>query len=76
MVRLSYQKDIDETYAQVRESACGRQACTVLILIANEVGCCKNEQLFIDEEKLITLYSTTSTSRSMLWPHVGCSHSC
>jgi hypothetical protein len=76
MVRLSYQKDIDETYAQVRESACGRQACTVLILIANEVRCCKNEQLFIDEEKLITLCSTSSISRSMRWPHVECLRSC
>jgi hypothetical protein len=37
MVRLKYQGDIDEIYAQIKESACGRQACTVLILIANEV---------------------------------------
>jgi hypothetical protein len=37
MVRLKYQGDIDEIYAQIKESACGRQACTILILIANEV---------------------------------------
>ncbi len=36
MVRLSYQ-DIDETYEQIKRSACGRQACSVMVLVANEV---------------------------------------
>ena len=51
MVRLSYQKDIDETYAQVRESACGRQACTVLILIANEVSGSGEENSVVKKKK-------------------------
>lgn len=36
MVRLSYQ-DIDATYEQIKRSACGRQACSVMVLVANEV---------------------------------------
>lgn len=36
MVRKSYQT-IDETYISIKQSACGRQACTVLILVAYEV---------------------------------------
>jgi hypothetical protein len=38
MVRASYQ-EISEQYEEIKRSACGRQACTVLILVAaNEVG--------------------------------------
>ena len=36
MVRMSY-ADIDATYDQIKRSACGRQACSVMVLVANEV---------------------------------------
>jgi hypothetical protein len=36
MVRVSYQ-NIEEQYEQIKEAACGRQACSVMILVAHEV---------------------------------------
>jgi uncharacterized DUF497 family protein len=36
MVRLSFES-FEEQYAEVRQAACGRQACSVLILVALEV---------------------------------------
>lgn len=36
MVRVSYQQ-IEETYADIKENASGRQACTIMIMVANEV---------------------------------------
>lgn len=56
MVRLKYQGDIDEIYAQIKDSACGRQACTVLILIANEVLSLK--QILIGISDLATVRET------------------
>ena len=35
-MRLSYQ-EIETSYDQIKRSACGRQACSVMILVANEV---------------------------------------
>lgn len=37
MVRLSYQGDIEEIYAQIQKDAAGRTSCSVVILIANDV---------------------------------------
>ena len=38
MVLLKYQgQQINDIYEDIKEKACGRQACSVLILIANEV---------------------------------------
>jgi hypothetical protein len=36
MVRVHY-NDFDEQYQFIQESACGRQACTVLILVAFDI---------------------------------------
>jgi hypothetical protein len=36
MVRKAY-SDIEETYHQIKRTACGRQACSVMIMVANEV---------------------------------------
>lgn len=36
MVRLSY-ADIEDSYEEIKQSACGRQACSVLIMVAYEV---------------------------------------
>ena len=38
MVRLSY-LDIANSYQEVKQAACGRQACSVMILVAYEVSC-------------------------------------
>lgn len=37
MVRYNY-TDFEEQYAMIRQAACGRQACSVLILVAMEVS--------------------------------------
>ena len=37
MVRLSYQSGIQTCYQEVKQSACGRQACTVMIFVAYEL---------------------------------------
>ena len=37
MVRLSYQSSIQTCYQEIKQSACGRQACTVMIFVAYEV---------------------------------------
>lgn len=36
MVRVIYE-DIDGRYGEVKDSACGRKACSVMILVASEV---------------------------------------
>lgn len=36
MVRKSFQT-IEIAYSQIRQSACGRQSCTVMIMVAYEV---------------------------------------
>lgn len=37
MVRFAYQ-DIANSYHEVKQAACGRQACSVMIMVANEVS--------------------------------------
>jgi hypothetical protein len=37
MVRLKYQGEIENLYEEIKLSSCGRQACSVVIFIANEV---------------------------------------
>lgn len=37
MVRVNYEA-FEEHYASIRQAACGRQACSVLILVALEVN--------------------------------------
>ncbi len=37
MVRISYQ-DILGSYEQIKEAACGRQASSVMVMVAHEVG--------------------------------------
>ncbi len=37
MVRYSY-ADFEEQYKEIQKAACGRQACSVLILVALEVS--------------------------------------
>lgn len=36
MVKVSY-REIKESYDEVKRAACGRQACTVMIMVAYEV---------------------------------------
>ena len=36
MVRVAF-KDISEKYEDVKEQACGRKACSVMVLVASEV---------------------------------------
>jgi hypothetical protein len=39
MVRLKYQgSEIQNLYEEIKLSSCGRQACSVVIFIANEVN--------------------------------------
>ena len=44
MVRISYD-DINESYRKIKESACGRQACSVMILVACEVKRSRREMV-------------------------------
>jgi hypothetical protein len=37
MVRVSYQS-IEREYEEIKQSACGRQACTVMIMVAYDVS--------------------------------------
>lgn len=36
MVLLSYER-IEDSYEQIKQAACGRQACSVVIMVAYEV---------------------------------------
>jgi hypothetical protein len=39
MVKKSLLEFYDNEYEDVRKKACGRSACTVMIIVADEVGC-------------------------------------